>query len=146
MTRSHRCWFITNTWKSDHRLNMTHGTDIKFALSFLSAKSLCWWKWILPYFKTRKLRSKDNLCANGRGLSVTWTVLSFQFTHIGHFSIPKPAVTFAELRLFVHDWPSNPAPLPKLRLTQVRMGEFLYPEGIPWGTDALTSFAHELTP
>ena len=41
MTQSHRCWFIRNIWKSDHRLNMTLGTDIKFTLSFLSAKLLC---------------------------------------------------------------------------------------------------------
>ena len=30
MTRAHRCWCITNTLKSDHRLNMTLGTDITF--------------------------------------------------------------------------------------------------------------------
>ena len=45
------------------------GTDIKLTLSFLSAKSLCWWKWVLSYFKTQKLWSKDNLNTNGWGLS-----------------------------------------------------------------------------
>ena len=39
MTQSHRCWFITNTWKPDHCLNMTLGTDMKLTLSSLSAKS-----------------------------------------------------------------------------------------------------------
>jgi len=59
--QSDRCWFITNIWKSDHCLNMTFGTDIKFTLSFLAAKSLCWWnywKWILSYFKTQKLETR----------------------------------------------------------------------------------------
>ena len=31
----------TRILKSDHRLNMSLGTDIKFTLSFLSAESLC---------------------------------------------------------------------------------------------------------
>ena len=59
---------------------------------------------------------------------VTWTVLSFQFhTHrsLQHPKASRYFQTVAELRLSVHDlWPSNPAPLPKLRLTQVRMREF----------------------
>ena len=28
----YRCWFITNVCKSDHRLNITLDTDIKFTL------------------------------------------------------------------------------------------------------------------
>ena len=82
MTQSHRCWFITNIWKSDHHLNMTFGTDMKFTLSFLSAKSLCWWKWTLSYFKTQKLWSEDSLNTNGQGLSgdVDSAVLSVSHT------------------------------------------------------------------
>ena len=68
MTPSHH-WFITNIWKSDHHLNMTLGTDIKFTFCFLCAKSLCWWKWILSYFKTKELWSEDNLNTNGGSLS-----------------------------------------------------------------------------
>ena len=100
MTWSHCCWFITNIGKSDHRLNMTLGTDIKFTLSFLSAKSQRWWNWILSYFKTQKLWSEHNLNTNGSGLSsdVTLTVLCFQFhTHIGYFYIPRSAVVFKQL-------------------------------------------------
>ena len=87
MTRSHRCWFITNIWKSDHRLNMSLGTNIKFTLSFLSAKSLCWWKAILSYFKAQKLCSEDNLNANGRLFSdVGSAMLSVSGYHIYRFT------------------------------------------------------------
>ena len=33
MTRSRCCWFIIDIWKSDHHLNMTPGTNIKFTLT-----------------------------------------------------------------------------------------------------------------
>ena len=84
MTRSHHCWFITNIWKSDHHLNMILGTDIEFSLSFLSAKSLCWWKWILSYFKTQKLWSEGNLNTIWWGLSSDMdnAVLSISHTSV----------------------------------------------------------------
>ena len=50
------------------------------------------------------------------------------FIHIGHFNIPKPAVTFKQLLncvfLFTIYAPQSPDTLPKLRLTRVRMREF----------------------
>ena len=50
------------------------------------------------------------------------------FIHIGHFNIPRPAVTFKQLLncvfLFTIYAPQSPATLPKLRLTRVRMREF----------------------
>ena len=118
MTRSHRCWFITNIWKSDHRMNVTLGTDIKFTLSFLPAKSLCWWRRILSYFKTQKLWSEDNLntiwIQMGRANLVTWTVLCFQFhtyRSLQHSNASRYFQTVAELCLSGHDFcPSKPGP------------------------------------
>ena len=64
------------------------------------------------------------------------------FIHIGHFNIPRPAVTFKQLLncvfLFTIYVPHSPAPLPKLRLTRVCMREWSQPEGIPSWTEALT--------
>ena len=144
MTQSHRSWFITSIWKLDHRLNMTLGTDIKFTLSFLSAKSLCWRKWILSYFKTEKLWSEDNLITNGwsGAYLVTWTVLCFQFhTSVTSKFQGQPLLSnscwTASQFLFTIYTPQSPVPSPKLRLTRVRMREFSQPEGIPSGTEAL---------
>ena len=143
MTQSHHCWFIINIWKSDHHLNMTLGTelDIKFPLSFLSAESLCWWKWILSYFKTQKLWGKFEYKSVGL---IFWCghCCAFSFTHISHFNIPRPAITLKQLQnwvfLFTVYAPQSPAPLPKLRLTWVHIREFSQPEGMPSGTEALS--------
>ena len=79
---------FTNIWKSDHCLNVTLGRDIKFTLTFLPAKSLCWRKWILSYFKTPKLWTEDNLntgayqmrCRHTLSLSLDSAVLSISHT------------------------------------------------------------------
>ena len=81
--QSHHCWFVTNIWKSDYRLNMTSGTDTKFtltSLSFLSAKLLCWWKWILSSFKTQKLwiEARTIWIQMGGAYLVMWTTLCVQ--------------------------------------------------------------------
>ena len=131
MTRSHRWWFITKIWKSDHRLNITLGTDIKFTFSFLSAKSVLM-KYIFALFQDSK--------ASKRGqFEYKW---ASSFTHLGHFDIPRQAITLKQLLncvfLFTIYVPrQSPAPLPKLRLTRVRMHEFSQSEGIPSGTEAL---------
>ena len=62
---------------------------------------------------------------------------AFSFTHIGRFKIPRPAVTFKQLLNCVCLFTIYAPPLPKLRLTRVRMREFSQPEGIPSGTEAL---------
>ena len=124
MTRSHRRWFITDIWKSDHRLNITFSTHIKLTLSFLSAKLLCWWKWILSYFKTQKQSSEDNLNTNGRGLSgdVDSAVLSVSHTSVTSTLLSNSCWTASFCLRFMP--PKSPAPLPKLKLTRVRMREF----------------------
>ena len=102
MTQSHHCWFFTHIWKLDHLLNMTLGTDIKFVVTFLSAKSLCWWKWILSYFKTEKLWGEDNLNTNGRGLSsdVDSAMLSVHIHRsLQHSKASRYFQTVAELHL-----------------------------------------------
>ena len=83
MTWSHCCWFITNIWKSDHHLNMTLGTGIVFTLSFLSAKSVCWWKSEFCLIsRLTSFEARTILIQMGRAYLVTWTVLCFQFhTH-----------------------------------------------------------------
>jgi len=141
---SHCGWFITNIWKLDHCLNMTLGTDVKFTLSFPFAESLCWWKWMLSYFKTQKPWSEENLNTNRRSLSsdVDSAVLSVSHTSVTstHFNIPRPAVTFEQLQncifLFTVYAPQSPAPLPKLRLTWRHIHDFSQPEGMPSGTEA----------
>ena len=126
MTRSHRCCLITTIWKLDHRLNVTLGTDIQLSLSSLSAKPLCWWKRILSYLKTQKLWSEDNLKANGWGLSSD--VGSTVFSSVSHRSVTSTSHGQPLLSdicfLFMIYAPQSPAPLPKLRLTRVRMREF----------------------
>ena len=144
MTQSHRCWFIRNIWKSDYHLNMTLGTDIKFTLSFLSAKSLCWWKWILSYFKTQKLWSKDKLNTNGWSLSsdVDSAVLSILHTSVtltfqGQPLLSNSCWTVFFWTVFMIYAPQSPTPLPILRLMRVHMNKFSQPEGIPAGTEPL---------
>ena len=115
ITRSHRCWFIINIWKSDHRMNVTLGTDIKFTLCFLPAKSLCCWRWIfLSYFKTQKLWSEDNLNTNGRGLSsdVDKTVLSVSHISVTSVFQGQPLLSNScWMCLSDHDFcPSKPHP------------------------------------
>ena len=67
---------------------------------------------------------------------------AFSFTHISHFNIPRPAVTFKQLQncvfLFTIYAPQSPTLLPKLRLTWVHIHEFSQPEGMPSGTEALS--------
>ena len=136
MAQSHRCWFITIIWKSDHHWNMTLGRDIKFTLRFLSAKSLCWWKWFLSYFKTQKLWSEDNLNTSGQGLStnlVMWTILCFQFhTHqsLQHSKASHYFQTVAELCLSAHDLcPSKPCPFaPNWDRRKCTWANFHYPK------------------
>ena len=113
---------------------MTLGTNIKFTLNFLSAKSLCWWKWILSYFKFHNVWIEDNLNTNGRGLSsdVDSAVLS-----VSHTSVTS---TFQGQPLHSNScWfaPQGHAPFPKLRLTHVRMSEFSQPKG----TEALSGLS-----
>ena len=127
MTRSHHCWFITNIWKSDHHLNMILGTDIEFTLSFLYAKSLCWWKWILSYFKTQKLWSEDNLNTIGWGLSSDTDSAVLSVSHTSVISTFQGQLltyfqTVAELCFSVHNL--CPILLPKLPLTWVHIRKF----------------------
>ena len=68
MIRSHRCWFITNAWKSNHHLNMTLGTDIKFTLSFPSAKSCVDGSECCLVSRLKRLEARS-LNTNGQGLS-----------------------------------------------------------------------------
>ena len=113
MTRSHRCWFITNIWKSDIRFNMTLGTDITFTLSFLSAKSDCVDD--SEFCLISRLKSFE-LNTNGRGLSSDVTVLCFQFhTHrsLQHSKASRYFQTVAELcfsELCSWFMPSKPCP------------------------------------
>ena len=137
MTQSHRCWFIRNIWKSDDGLNMTLGTDIKFTLSFLSAKLLCWWKWVLSYLKTQKLCSKDKLNTNGWNLSgdVDSVVLSVLHTSVtltfqGQRLLSNSCWTVFFWTVFMIYAPQSPAPLPILRLMQVHMRKFSWTEAL----------------
>ena len=138
MTRSHRCWFITNIWKSDHRLNMT---DIKFTLSFLSAESLCWWQLFFSYFKTQKLWSEENLNTNGRGLfsDVGSAVFSVSHTSLTSKFQGQPLLSNScWTASFCSRFMSLKAPhLCPNGLTRVSMHEYSQPDGIPSATDAL---------
>ena len=99
---------------------MTLGTDMKFTLSFPCAKSLCWWKWTLSYFKTQKLWSKDNWIQMGRAYIVMWTVLCFQF--YTHWSLQNSRAshyfqTVAELCISVYNLcPSKPCPFAQIQI------------------------------
>ena len=130
MTRSHRRWVITNIWKSDNRLN-TLGTDIEFTLSFLSAKSLCWWRWILSAFKTQKSWSEDNLNTNELGLSsdVDSAMLWVSHTSVTSTFQVQPLLS-KSCFLFTIYAPQSPTSLPKLRFTRVRMREFSQPKAL----------------
>ena len=142
MTWSHHCWFITNIWKADHcRLNMTLGTDIKFTLSFLSAK------WVNPCVAESELcfissfQVRTIWTQMGRAYLVTWTVLCFQFhTHwsLQHSKASCYFRTVAELHLPVQNYaPQCTTPLPKLRLTWKCMHKCSQPKGTPLGNEDL---------
>ena len=68
------------------------------------------------------------------GLSSDVDSAVLSVSHVGHFKIPRPAVTFKQLLnfiiLFTIYAPQSPAPLPKLRLTGMCMRKFSQPEGI----------------
>ena len=80
---------------------------------------------------------------NRQGLSSDVDSAVLSVSHISHFNIPRTAVTLKQLLncvfLFTIYAPHSPAPLLKLRLTQMRIREFSQPEDIPSGTEALTS-------
>ena len=130
MTRSHRCWFITNIWKSDHRLNITLGTD-----KIHSQLSICYiivlMKGHFVLFQTQKLWSKDNLITNGQGLSSDTDSAALSVSHKsvtstfrGQPLLSNNCGTKSLCSQFMPLKGESPATLPKFRLMQVHIRTF----------------------
>ena len=117
MTRSHRCWFITNIWKSDHHLNITLGTDKNNTLSpfymlnhWFDESEFC------LISRLKSFEARTIWLQMGRAYLVTRTVLCFQcHTHqsLQHSEASRYFQTVVEPSVSVHNLrPSKVKALP----------------------------------